>query len=47
MTWTIDPRSLAAAREVMQKMNLSHETEALRMLVTLGLERMREVLAPR
>jgi hypothetical protein len=47
MTWTIDPRSLAAAREVMQKMNLSHETEALRMLVTLGLERMREVLGPR
>jgi hypothetical protein len=47
MTWTIDPRSLAAARELMQRMNLSHETEALRMLVQLGLERMREVIAPR
>ena len=47
MTWTIDPRSLAAARELQQRLNLSHETEALRMLVTLGLERMREVLSDR
>jgi hypothetical protein len=47
VTWTLDPRSLAAARELMQRMNLSHETEALRMLVTLGSERMREVLGPR
>lgn len=42
-TWTIDPRSLAAARDLQQRMNLSSETEALRMLVTLGVERMRQV----
>lgn len=46
-TWTIDPRSLASARELQQRMNLSSETEALRMLVTLGVERMREVFGGR
>ncbi len=43
ITWAIDPRSLASARELQQRMNLSSETEAIRMLVTLGMERMREI----
>jgi hypothetical protein len=43
-TWTVDARSLAAARELQQRLNLSNEGEALRMLVTLGVERARELL---
>lgn len=42
-TWSIDPRSLAAAREVQQRLNLSNEGEAIRLLVTFGYERAREL----
>lgn len=37
-SWPVDARSQHAARELQQKLNLSTETEALRMLVTLGAE---------
>jgi hypothetical protein len=42
LTWTIDSRSLTYARDVQQRFNLSSEQEAVRMLVTLGAERLRE-----
>ncbi len=41
--WTIDPKSLAMAREVQNKLNLSCEREALRMLIALGAERARQL----
>lgn len=41
--WPVDARSLQAAREIQERLNISSETEALRMLVTLGLERAREL----
>lgn len=37
-SWPVDARSQHAARELQQRLNLSSETEALRMLVTLGAE---------
>lgn len=40
-TWPVDNRTLAAARELQQRLNLSSEVEALRMLVTMGAERAR------
>lgn len=40
-SWPVDNRSLAAARELQQRLNLSSEVEALRMLVTMGAERAR------
>jgi hypothetical protein len=43
VTWTVDPRSLAVARELQQRMNLSSETEAIRMLITMGAERARAI----
>ncbi len=42
-TWHVDARSLAAAREIQQRFNLSSEGEALRMLITLGQERARDL----
>lgn len=42
-TWVIDARSMAIAREVQQRLNLSHETEAIRFLITLGAERARSL----
>lgn len=39
--WPMDARTLAAAREVQHRLNLSSEVEALRLLVTLGAERAR------
>jgi hypothetical protein len=41
--WPVDARSLQAAREIQERLNIGSETEALRMLVTLGLERAREI----
>ena len=41
--WQVDARSMAAAREMQQRLNLSSENEGLRMLVTLGLERARDL----
>jgi hypothetical protein len=41
--WSVDAKSLAYAREVQERFNLSNETEALRMLVTLGIERARDL----
>lgn len=41
--WNIDARSLAAAREVQLRLNLSNEGEAIRLLVTFGYERAREL----
>jgi hypothetical protein len=42
-TWTADAKSLAFARELQERFNLSNEGEALRMLITLGIERAREL----
>lgn len=42
-SWNLDQRTLSAAREVQQRLNLSSEQEALRMLVTLGIERARSL----
>lgn len=44
-SWPVDNRSLAAARELQQRLNLSSEMEALRMLLVMGIERAR-VLFP-
>lgn len=41
--WTIDPRSLSAARELQQRLNFASEQDAIRFLVTLGCERAREL----
>jgi len=41
LSWNVDSRSLALARELRERLNLSSEAEALRMLVTLGAERVR------
>lgn len=41
--WNVDPKSLAIAREIQNKFNLSSEAEALRMLVSLGSERARQL----
>lgn len=43
MNFHVDARSFTAARELQQRLNLSNEVEALRMLVTLGAERAREL----
>lgn len=40
-TWQVDAKSLAAAREIQQRLNLSSEGEGLRLLITLGAERAR------
>ena len=42
-TWTADAKSLAFARELQDRFNLSNEGEALRMLITLGIERARDL----
>lgn len=41
--WNIDSRSLAAAREIQYRLNLSSDSEAIRFLITLGLERARQM----
>ncbi len=43
LQWTIDQKSLTLARELQERFNLSNEGEALRMLITLGIERAREL----
>lgn len=43
LSWTIDARSLAAAREIQGRLNLGAEGEAIRLLITLGAERAREL----
>lgn len=43
LTWTIDPRSMSAIREIQQRLNLSSEAEAIRLLITLGSERARQL----
>lgn len=45
VAWTVDPRSLAIARDLMEALNLSSEGEALRMLVSLGAERLRGLIS--
>lgn len=45
VAWTVDPRSLAIARDLMESLNLSSEGEALRMLVSLGAERLRGLIS--
>jgi hypothetical protein len=42
--WVVDARSLAMAREIQQRLNLSSEGDGLRVLITLGAERARELL---
>lgn len=46
VVWNVDPRSLLAAKEIQERFNLGSEIEALRMLVTLGIERSRELFRP-
>lgn len=41
--WTVDQKSLTFARELQERFNLSNEGEAIRMLITLGIERAREI----
>jgi hypothetical protein len=43
LTWSVDAKSLDFAREIKDRFNLSNESEALRMLVTLGIERARDL----
>jgi hypothetical protein len=43
IAWPVDARSQHAARELQQRLNLSTETEALRILVTLGAEMARKL----
>lgn len=43
LTWNIDPRSLAAAKDIQNRLNLGSEAEAIRLLITLGAERAREL----
>ena len=40
-TWAIDKRSLEIARELQDRLNLSCESEAIRLLITMGAERAR------
>lgn len=40
----LDAKSLDAARKVQQKLNLSSENEALRLLIALGFEKVRELI---
>ena len=42
-TWQPDARTLAMARDIQQRLNLGSESEGLRLLVTLGSERAREL----
>lgn len=44
LSWNVDARSLSIARELRDRLNLSCEGEALRMLVSLGAERFKGVL---
>lgn len=41
--WVIDARSLSAAKEIQSRLNLSSETDAIRFLITLGIERARQM----
>jgi hypothetical protein len=41
--WVVDDRTLSAAKEIQVRLNLSSDTEALRFLVTLGIERARQL----
>jgi len=41
--WQIDARSLGVCRELQERLNLSNEGEAIRMLITLGAERARQL----
>jgi len=41
--WVVDARTLSAAKEIQARLNLSSDTEALRFLVTLGIERARQL----
>jgi hypothetical protein len=41
LTWTVDPKTLSAARELQTRLNIGSDVDALRMLVTLGIERAR------
>lgn len=45
LAWNVDQRSLAIARQLQETLNLSSEGEALRMLVTLGAERVKGLIA--
>lgn len=45
VAWSVDARSLSIARELMETLNLSSEGEALRMLVSLGAERLRGLIS--
>jgi len=41
---SLDPRSLDGIRRVQERMNLSSESEALRLLISLGYDRIRNIL---
>lgn len=42
--WTPDARSLQAARAIQQRFNLSNENEAFRFLISMGIERAKEMM---
>lgn len=42
--WTVDPLSLKRARALQQRLNLSSESEALRMMLSLGFEHFQNLL---
>jgi hypothetical protein len=46
MQWTVDAKSLAIARDVQQRLNLSSESEAIRMLITFGAQKARDLFGP-
>ncbi|MBX3022608.1 MAG: hypothetical protein KF799_13125 [Bdellovibrionales bacterium] len=45
VAWNVDARSLSVARELQEALNLSSEGEALRMLVSLGAERVKGLIS--
>lgn len=42
--WAVDPQSWSQAKALKERLNLSSETEALRMMIALGSERLGELL---
>lgn len=43
LQWTVDERSLELAKEVQERLNLGHEGEAIRLMIQLGCERIRQL----
>lgn len=43
--WNVDPKSWSQAQALKERLNLSSETEALRMMIALGAERLASLLS--